>query len=75
MLAKRMDEATTSPGAALSAVELRALQQRSDRRGFVQLVGHLLAIGATGSLYAYTLDRHEHQSQISAWERAATLDC
>lgn len=65
MLASRMDEATTSPAAALSVVELRALQQRSDRKGLVQLGGHLLAIGATGSAYAYALE------QAAPWPVAA----
>jgi fatty acid desaturase len=39
---------------------LRPLQQRSDAKGLLRLLGHLLAIAGTGSLYALLLHRSAH---------------
>jgi fatty acid desaturase len=62
MLAQRMDEATISLGtraAPIPALELRALQRRSNAKGSLQLVGHLGSIGVACALYVLA---REHAS-------------
>ncbi|MES1186841.1 MAG: fatty acid desaturase [Myxococcales bacterium] len=43
--------------APIAADELRQLQQRSDAKGLLRLVGHLLAIGVAGAVYAVARQR------------------
>lgn len=43
--------------APIAAEELRQLQQRSDAKGLLRLVGHLVAIGAAGVVYTLARER------------------
>ncbi len=43
--------------APIAASELRQLQQRSDAKGLLRLVGHLVAIAGTGAVYALARQR------------------
>ena len=55
-----MDEPMTSHGARaapIPALELRALQQRSNAKGLARLAGHLAAIASTCALYALAIER------------------
>ena len=47
----------TSSSAPIAAPVLRELQQRSDRAGWLRLVGHVAAIGTTAWLYGFALAR------------------
>ncbi len=47
-----MDE-VFAPENAIGKAALRALMQRSDGRGLMQLAGHLAALGATGTAIAW----------------------
>ncbi len=44
--------------APIAPDELRRLQQRSDARGLLRLLGHLLAIACTGFVYGLARQRH-----------------
>src|SRR5262245_58102145 len=50
-------DAERSQYSPFSADELRDLQRRSDARGLLRLAGHVSAIGASGWLYAASLQR------------------
>ena len=55
-----MDEVTSplsTRTAPISATEVRALSQRSNARGLVQLAGHVAAIAASCALYAVAIER------------------
>ncbi len=49
-----MDE-VFAPENTIDKAALKALSRRSDTSGLVQLAGHLVALGATGALIAWTL--------------------
>ena len=52
-----MDAPVTSRAMPITTEALRSLQQRSDARGLVRLVGHLVAIAIAAALYSFALQR------------------
>jgi len=58
MQADALFDIESQRSAPIAADELRQLQQRSDAKGLLRLLGHLLAIGGTGLVYTLARQRH-----------------